>query len=305
MNKSSRLVFFGNERIVSGLPETPATTLKTLIANGYQIAAVVSSYTEAQSRNARPLEVAEVAKTHNIPLLLPKKLKDIKDDFKTIGAEAAVLVAYGRIIPKEIIEIFPKGIINIHPSLLPIYRGPTPIEQAILDGVKDTGVSLMQLTEKMDEGPVYAQAKVSLSGNENKFDLALNLLKIGSEMLIKHLPQILDGSIKPVPQNNAQAVYTKLLDKNAGIIKWDKPATVYEREVRAYAGYPKSKAKIEDVDVIITKAKVATRPFDHKGIIRHCANDTVLEIEELIAPSGRTMNGADFLRGYAFRTEPK
>jgi methionyl-tRNA formyltransferase len=299
MSKLNKLVFFGNERLATGIESTNVPTLQALIASGYDIKAVVSNYTEGTSRNARPLEIAEVAKEHHISLLLPKKLKDIKKELENLNAEAAILVAYGKIIPKDIIEIFPKGIINIHPSLLPIYRGPTPIEQAIADGVGITGVSIMQLSEKMDTGPVFVQQKVSLAGNETKAQLAEALLNLGSKLLIENLQAILNGMIKPKVQGDSQATYTKLLDKKDGKIDWSKSADQYEREVKAYLGFPRSKAEIEGHEVVITKARATTRPYDYKGIIRHCKDGSTLEIEELIAPSGRTMSGIDFLRGYA------
>jgi methionyl-tRNA formyltransferase len=299
MSKSRTLIFFGNERLATGLGPIELLTLKALISSGYNVAAVVSNYTEGQSRNARSLEVAEIAKVHNIPLLLPKKLKDIKKDLQGFGAEAAVLVAYGKIIPKDIIELFPRGIINIHPSLLSRYRGPTPIEQAILDGVSETGVSIMQLTQKMDEGPVFAQAKIALSGQESKAELARTLLNVGHKLLLENLEAILDGTLQPQPQDDSTATYTKLLDKKEGFINWEKPAQRYEHEVRAYLGYPRSRAKINGHEVVITKAKVAQPPYDHEGILRHCKDGSVLEVQELIAPSGRTMSGVEFLRGYS------
>src|SRR5581483_9225315 len=130
--------------------------------------------------------------------------------------EAAVLVAFGRIIPQPIIDLFPKGIINIHPSLLPKLRGPTPIETAILDGLTETGVSLMRLEAKMDAGPLYSQQKISLNGDETKLELATKLNKVGAELLINSLPAILDGSLIPKPQNNSKATYTKLITKDDG-----------------------------------------------------------------------------------------
>jgi methionyl-tRNA formyltransferase len=297
MSKLSKLVFFGNERLATGLSGTSCSTLTDLIENGYEIAAVVSHYTEGRTRKPRPLEIAEVAKAYNIPLLLPDNLNDIKEQLESLGAEAAVLVAYGKIISKEIIDIFPRGIINLHPSLLPKYRGPTPLEQTILDGALQTGVSIMQLTPEMDAGPVFAQEKINLAGTETKTELAEKLLELGSRIMLENLPGILDGSLTPKPQNDSEASYTQLLKKEDGVVDWNKPAELLEKEVRAFLRFPKSQARVLDKDIIITKSRVAKDKNDGDLIIQ-CKPGWV-EIQELIAPSGRTMSGAEFLRGYS------
>src|SRR5689334_16640705 len=142
MNKPNKLVFFGNERLATGV-STDAPALRSLVKAGYDVKAVVASHSEGVSRNKRGLEIVEVAHAYHIPVLIPENLEDVFDDLVKPDAEAGVLVAFGKIIPQKIIDIFPKGIINIHPSLLPVYRGPTPVETAILEGSKETGVSLM------------------------------------------------------------------------------------------------------------------------------------------------------------------
>jgi len=296
MTMSKKLVFFGNERLATGV-NTTAPVLKALMNAGYDIKAVVSSYTEGQSRSPRRLEIAQVAEQHNIPLLLPEKIGDLKSDLAELGAGAAVLVAYGQIIPQPIVDVFPAGIINIHPSLLPKYRGPTPLEQAILDGASKTGVSLMKLADKMDAGPVFAQQEVRLSGSETKQELADKLLQLGSEVLVKDLPVILDCSLRPKEQDEAKATYTKLLTKEDGVVNWALPAENIERQVRAFANFPKSSAKIFRYDVIITRSRVAKDQNDG-DLVMQCQPGW-LEIQELIAPSGRKITGADFFRGYS------
>jgi methionyl-tRNA formyltransferase len=297
MSKSKKLVFFGNERLATGLKSTGTPTLKKLIENGYEVTAVVSNFTAGRSRNARKLEIAEVAEQHNIPVMLPTHLGNIKDDIKEFNAGFGVLVAYGRIIPAEILDIFPHGIINIHPSRFAEYRGSTPIEQAILDGKKETGSSIMRLVNEMDAGPIYAQSKLELRGDETKEILAKNLLDLGSELLIDNLPAILDGSLQPKSQDNSKATYTKLLDKEDGLVNQKKPAEDIERQIRAFAGFPKSRVILNSQDIIITKARVAKDKSDGDLILQ--CSPGFLEVQELIAPSGRSISGADFLRGYS------
>jgi methionyl-tRNA formyltransferase len=297
MNKSKKLIFFGNERLATGLSHTNTPTIKALINEGYEVTAVVCNYTESRSRSARKLEIAEVAKAHNIPIMLPTHLLDIKHDIKELDAEFGVLVAYGRIIPREIIDLFPKGIINIHPSLLPKYRGPIPVEQAILDGATESGTSIMRLVAEMDAGPLYAQNKTQLKGKETKAELADNLLSAGADLLIKHLPRILENPQDFKVQDESKATYTKLIGKEDGEISWDKPAEHIEREIRAFSGWPKSRTKLFDKPVIITKARVVKDSGDGDLVIE-CQSGW-LEIQELTAPSGRSMGGAEFLRGYS------
>jgi len=300
MKPSKKLVFFGNERLVSGLPSTDAPVLRGLIDRGYNIVAVVSNHSDGISRSNRKLEVAEIAEAHGIPLFLPDKPGDIEDALRALQPDGAVLVAYGRIVPQRVIDVFgPTGIINIHPSLLPRHRGPTPIENTIIQGDKEAGVSVMSLTAGMDEGPVYIQKALPLNGSETKFDLYNLLSHTGAELLFEVLPRILDGDLEPTLQSNVGVTYTSLISKNDGVLD---PSTdtahAIERKVRAYIGYPKTRLRIGNTDVIITSVNVVESLEDDLLVIP-CANNTFLEIQELIAPSGKTMNGVAFKRGYS------
>lgn len=292
------LIFFGNERLVSGLPSTDAPILRALIQHGYRIAAVVSHHSESKSRNNRRLEVAEIAHEHSIPVLLPNNPVEILDQLKSLNAEAAVLVAYGRIIPQSIIDIFPKGIINIHPSLLPKYRGSTPIESAILTGDSETGVSIMRLDAKMDEGPIYAQSVLSLSGTEDKFDLYNTVAKESVHLLLETLPKILDGSLASTPQTSENATYSNQLSKKDSALDTSSYTAIEcERIVRAFLGFPKTKLTILGHSIVITKAHVA---FEKETVLDvECKDGSIISIDELVGPSGRTMNAKAFLNGYA------
>ena len=295
MKKQQRLVFFGNERLATGV-SSDAPTLRALVKAGYEISAVVASHTEAVSRNKRGLEIVEIAHAYHIPVLIPDELSEIYDKLVSFNATAGILVAFGKIVPQKIIDVFPLGIINIHPSLLPEFRGPTPVETAILSGTHETGVSLMSLSAKMDAGPVYLQGKIGLNGKETKPELAKILLREGKNLLLANLDAILEGNLEPIPQDADQASYTRLLRKEDGLVRFDVPADHIERKVRAFLGFPKTKASIHGQEVIITKVRVASSPTD--GHLVQKTKPGYIEIEELIAPSGRTMSGADFIRGY-------
>lgn len=299
----TKIIFFGNERLATNAP-TSAPTLRKLIEAGYEIEAVVASHIDPLSRQKRDLEIGIVAKSYGIPVILTDKNMTLIDKIRHYNAEAAVLIAFGQMIPREVIEFFPKGIINIHPSLLPRLRGPTPIETVILDGLEETGVSIMQLASKMDAGPVYVQEKYSLSGKETKHELAEKLNNIGADLLVRHLKEILDGTLVPGQQNEDQATFSKLIRKEDGQIEWTKSAARLEREVRAYAKWPQSKSKLGSVEVIITKAHVESGDLN-PGIISikngHLAVGTgsnLLYIDEIKPLGKKEMPISAFLAGY-------
>jgi methionyl-tRNA formyltransferase len=167
----------------------------------------------------------------------------------------------------------------------------------MLDGAPKTGVSLMALVKQMDAGPIYDQSEVMLKGDETKQELTRTLLLLGGQLLIKKLPSILDGSVKAAQQDESKASFTRLLTKQDGALDLTKPALQLEREVRAFATWPKSRLEVYGRHVIVQKARVA-RNSDDGALVLACGNHTFLEIQQLIGPSGRVMSGADFLRGY-------
>ena len=306
---SHKILFFGNERLATGA-STTAPTLQALIDAGYEVAAVIVAQNEAAaSRKARPLEVAAVAEAHGVPLLSPAKLSDARDQLASFEAEAAVLVAYGKIVPQSIIDLFPSGIINIHPSLLPLHRGPTPLESVILAGEHETGVSLMQLAAKMDAGPVFAQETVLLRGDENKQSLADQLISLGKEMVIQYLPAILDGSLQPTAQDDADASYDQLITKTAGTLDFKQPAEQLQRQVRAYLGWPRSRATIGATDVIITSAHTAPKSgvagtiwLEGAQVGVYCSEGSLI-IDSLIPSGKKEMTATAFLAGYKLPTD--
>jgi methionyl-tRNA formyltransferase len=302
MNKTP-VVFFGNERIATGVT-TSAPTLTALINAGYDVKAVVSNYERANSRSARQLEIQTVADANNISVLLPAKPSDIANKLIAYGAEVAILVAYGKIVPQHIIDIFPLGIINIHPSLLPLHRGPTPLESVILNGELETGVSVMQLVKAMDAGPTYLQRPIKLTGTETKQQLADKLLTTGAEMVTELLPRVLDGSATPTPQDDSKATYDKLITKEDGIVDWSKPAALIEREIRAFAEWPKSSAQIAGKEVTLTAAhpipdtgKVGSIELHGKDLVVFCGEGAL--VIERLKPAGKNeMTAEAFLAGH-------
>ncbi|MGI9027914.1 MAG: methionyl-tRNA formyltransferase [Candidatus Saccharimonadales bacterium] len=303
-NPSPKIVFFGNERLATGVT-TSCPTLTALLAAGYDVAAVVLHNQTATSRSKRALEIAELAKLHNIPVLLPHKLTDCADQLKSLQADIGVLVAFGKIVPQSIIDLFPRGIVNVHPSALPLRRGPTPLESTILSGQTETAVSLMQLSAKMDAGPVYAQRALLVPSNTTKQSLANSASQIGSNLVVQHLPAIIDGSLQPTPQDDALATYDQLITKADGQVDWHKPAVQLERQIRAYSGWPKSTATVGAQQFIITQAVVVPttgKPgsFEQtkKELLVYCGKDAIA-ITHVQPLNKKEMPIQAFLSGYS------
>lgn len=272
---SETILFFGNEKLATGLTEVKPVIRQAITDAGFELEQIITG----PPQTLRP---------HS--------------------AKLAVLAAYGYVVPRSVLDQFSKGILNIHPSLLPQYRGSSPVEQAILDGVTKTGVSIMHLSPKMDEGPIYKQKVVHLTGNETKAELASRLQRLGAELLLQVLPDIIADRLKPRAQPHAdRATYTRKLTKADGLIDWRKPALQLEREIRAYAGWPNSRTNLAEREVIITMASVLKRrgstgkPLIESGkLIIFCGQDA-LAIEQL-KPAGKPqMSAQAFLAGYKNR----
>ncbi|MDB5162538.1 MAG: fmt [Candidatus Saccharibacteria bacterium] len=288
------IVFFGTD-------EFSAVSLRELIEHGFTVVAVVTKpdSRKGRGREVQPSLVKQIALENNIPVWQPLKMDEIADSIKSLGeTPIGVLVSYGKIIPQSIIDLFEPGIINVHPSLLPKYRGPSPVESAILYGDTETGVSIMQLSAAMDAGPVYKQVFFSLDDTETAPELEAKLAALGAQELTTILPSIMNGSLQPQAQNDASASYCKLLRKEDGVLT---PETVTaeqaERQIRAFRAYPKTKATIAGHSVVITKAHITTAGSSVLDV--QCNDGQFLSIDELIGPSGRVMDTKAFLNGYA------
>lgn len=304
MTKTSEtIIFFGNERLATGV-STTTPTLNGLVSAGYEVAAVVINNQRTRSRSAQEPEIVNTANDLEIPVIQNKPSHELKNELAMLTPALGVLVAYGQIVSQEIIDLFPCGIINIHPSLLPKHRGPTPIESIILNGERHTGISVMKLVADMDSGPIYGQRTISVPAKITKQELANKLLSLGSEALINLLPSILHNNIVPTPQLNREATYDNKVSKKDGQVNWHRPAQVLEREVRAYAKWPKSTTVIANHQVIINTADVVDTTgtpgkyvATNQNLLVYCGKQA-LDIKTLQPVGKNEMPIKSFLTGY-------
>lgn len=291
MTHSTPLVFFGSD-------DFSLEILRALVAADYQIGLVVTTNPPKQLN-----VVFDFANEMGLRAITPSRFE--RPELSTLqetDADYAVLASYGRILPASVLAAF-KSIVNVHPSLLPRWRGPSPIEAAILSGEDKTGVSLMKLATKMDAGPVYAQSELALQHTEDQQSLRQTLAGLGAELLIKNLPSIVKAKLAAKPQNETQASYCPLIKKSDGQLNWHKSATQLERQIRAYSQWPRSSTTLFGKEVIVTEAQVETRQLeagqiatDNDELLVGCAQQSLLL--KRLRPAGRAeMSGADFLRG--------
>lgn len=289
---SKTIVFFGTDSF-------SAVSLRELIAKGFSIAAVVTKPDSQKGRGRKLTKsiVKEIAEAHNIPVWQPVKVTEIAENISALQNPIGVLVSYGKIIPESIIKLFTPGIVNVHPSLLPKYRGPSPIESAILNGDTETGVTIMQLSKAMDAGPIYSQITVQLNDTETAPELEHQLAELGAQQLSLTLSAIMNGQAVATPQHDESATYCQLLSKENSLLATQTlTAEQAERQVRAYLAFPKTKAEIAGHTIVITKAHISTEKESALSIA--CADTRFLTVDELIGPSGKPMTAKAFLNGY-------
>lgn len=290
--KSNQLVFFGTE-------DYSATVLDNLLSAGITIEAVITKpdLKKGRGQKLQAPAVKTIAENYNVTVYQPENLTQMRDAIAQTSRFGAILVSFGKIIPQDIIDSFELGIINLHPSLLPKYRGPSPIESAIYNGDNLTGVSIMTLNDKMDAGAIYAQAPVEITPATTASQLYQQTAQLGSKLLIQILPQIIAGKLSPEPQDDTQATYCSLLTKTQGWLNPEKSsADQLVNQIRAYHVFPKSRLEIYDQVCIITNASADSQPTSPLNF--ECADGQFLNIHQLIAPSGKTMTATAFVNGY-------
>jgi len=258
--KKINFVFFGT-------PEVASDTLEILKEHGFLPSLIITSPDAPKGRGLL-MQVSPVtifAEKNNIPCLKPEKLENIFTSLPQV--DLFIVVAYGKIIPENILIIPNFGSINIHYSLLPKYRGASPVESAILNGDIYTGVTIQKMVYKMDAGNIIAQEKIEILPEERTSDLRKRLIKIGGELLVKTLPDFMEGKIKEIAQNENEATHCKKIKKEDGLIDLEGNATENYNKFRAYATWPRTFFFKNGKRIIIIDAELKDGKFTIKKIL--------------------------------------
>ena len=303
MTQSLNLVF-------CGAPEFAVPTLEKLVAGGFYISQVV---TQPDRPRGRKLELAPSAvKARSLqlglPVTQPEKIKN-NDEFRAlltrINPDAVIVVAYGRIIPQWMLDLPRLGNINLHASLLPKYRGAAPIQWAIANGEAVTGVTTMLINAGLDTGDIFLQQEVSIAPDDTAESLSPRLANIGAELMITTLRRLLDGTIQPQAQNNAEATLAPILRKEDGRIDFQRTAQAILNRLRGFQPWPGAFTTFRGKNLQVLAGKTASNRIppaelviESDRLLVGCAENTSLELLEVQPEGKKRMTARDFLHGY-------
>lgn len=300
--------------VYMGTPDIAAVILKRLIREPYK---VVLAVTQPDRPKGRGKELAKspvklVAEEAGIPVFQPLKLRD-PEAVRTVAKakpDMIVVAAFGQILPKEVLDLPKYGCINVHASLLPAYRGAAPIQWAIIDGQRETGITIMKMDEGLDTGDILLQKSIEIASDETGGTLHDRLADLGAEALCEAIPGVLDGTLKPVAQGEMTTPYAKQLTKEMGRLDFTKPAEVLARMIRGFDPWPGTFTdldgkllKIQKAEPVILKdsgLKPGTITDITKKSFTYVTAVGGLRVLELQPEGKRRMTTEEFLRGYRF-----
>ncbi len=301
-----KVVFFGT-------PEFAVPTLRRLADSAHEVALVVSRPDRPAGRKQvlTSPPVVELAKKLGLPVLQPKSLKGrgFADKLAATGADVGVVVAYGKLIPAALLQLLPRGFVNLHPSLLPRHRGPSPIQWALARGDRVTGVTTMLIDEGMDTGPILLQERVEIGPRETAEELAPRLASLGAELVLKTLDGLEAGTLTPRPQPEQGATVTPMLRRSFGKVDWSLPARQLADRLRAFTPWPGlytkfrgGRLKIHGLEEVRDAPPGREEPgtvlwADAAGIVVRCGRNTAVRITELQREGRRRMPADAFLVG--------
>ena len=294
--------------VFMGTPNFSVPCLQALLDAGHEICGVYTQPDKPKGRGytLTPPPVKVLAQTAGIPIFQPKTLRtqEAVGQLQQLAPDVIVVVAYGRILPKEILQIPPKGYINVHASLLPAYRGAAPIQWSVLNGDAETGVTTMFMAEGLDTGDILLQDKIQIKQEETAGELQNRLSIMGANLLIQTLRQLSD--IHPHPQGKATTPYASMLDKSMSPIDWSKTAKQIHNQICGLNPWPVASTtyggkmlKIYTAEVVagrnLSKMQPGTVSKDFTVI---CGEGTALHITDVQPAGKKRMSASDFLRGH-------
>ena len=296
--------------IFMGTPDFAVGTLRALAEAGHEITLVVSQPDKPKGRGHAmvPTPVKAVAEELGIPVFQPVKIREAKDVLEKTEADVCVVAAFGQIIPASILHMKKYGCINVHASLLPKYRGAAPIQWAVIDGEKESGVTIMQMDEGLDTGDMLAKAIVPLDEKETGGSLFDKLSEAGGRLCVETLAKLEKGEITPEKQGESPTAYASMLDKKMGNIDWNKSAVVIERLVRGLNPWPSAYTHLDGKTLKIWACDVLPQSASKgesgeilevtKDAIHVQTGDGILVLREIQLAGKARMDAGAFLRGY-------
>lgn len=303
--------------VFMGTPDFASASLQKLIEEDFN---VVGVFTQPDKPKGRGMEmsyspVKELALEHNLPVFQPVKMRDGQalEQIKALEPDILVVVAYGRILPDDILAVPKYGAVNVHGSLLPKYRGAAPIQWSVLNGDKVTGVSTMYLASEMDTGDVIYTDSTEIGEYETSAELFDRLMKMGAELLVKTLRDIEAGIAPRTPQNHSEATYVGQLDKSICPIDWNRTPREVLKHIYGLQPWPVATMELEGKTYRVFAADYTDNHTDkpagavvsagNNGLEIACAEGNTLMIKELQAPGKKRMSAGDFLRGHKIKVD--
>ncbi len=293
--------------VFMGTPDFAVPTLEKLAQSRHNILAVITQPDKPVGRKQilTPPDVKVCAEKFGLTVLQPETLKDENSykEIKELAPDVIVVVAYGKILPKNILDIPEYGCVNVHGSLLPKYRGAAPIQQAVLNGDKVTGVTTMYMAEGLDTGDILMRAETEIGENETSAELFDRLALLGADLLLETLEKLENGSITPVKQDEEEATYTVKITKEMCPIDWTKSAEVIHNQVRGLQTWPVASAKLNGKDVKIHSTRLCEKNgkageiIDIDPLTVACGEDSLI-IKELQLSGKKRMDSKSFMLGH-------
>lgn len=298
--------------VMMGTPDFAVPCLERLIADGHTIPLVVTQADKPKGRghHMTPPPVKVCALEHGIEVFQPTKIKDeaALDVIRAAAPDLIVVVAYGKILPKALLDMPKYGCINVHGSLLPQYRGAAPIQWAVLDGQEKTGITTMWMNEGLDTGDMLMKSEREIPFDMTAGELFDALCGDGAELLSQTIDALEKGTLRPEKQDDSQATYASMLTKDMSAIDWTKPALTLHNQVRGLNPWPSAVCRCQGKMMKIHTARPAGGTDAAPGTVVSvapltvaCGDGTALELVEVQYEGGKRMPAADFLRGHPMK----
>ena len=297
--------------VFMGTPDIAATCLKKILGDGFEVVGVYTQPDRPKNRGMKltASPVKEVALAHNIPVFQPENFKEDETvaQLRALQPDVCAVVAYGQILPQRVLDVPVRGCINIHASVLPQYRGSAPYQWAVLDGLKETGVTAMYLCRKMDAGDIIDVAKTPIGENETAGELLDRLAVLGADLLSKTLTRFAEGEVTSVPQDETLVTYAPMLSKDLSPIDFTKTAQQVHDHVRGLNPWPVATMELSGkrfkvYSTVIAEGDPKAQPGTVLGLtkkgLRIACGEGAVEIRVLQAEGGKRMNAPDYFRGH-------